>query len=257
MPTCFVIQPFDSGKFDKRFDEIFRPALKQAGLDPYRVDQDPSVQVTIDSIHEGIRSAAICLADITMDNPNVWYELGFALALGHDVILICSDERQGKYPFDIHHRNVIKYETGSRSGFDQLQQSITDKAEALLRKGVARRVVETEQVAPQEGLSQIEIMVLAVAAGSASIPGTPIGADFLKSKVENSGLTGVGYGVAISRLEKNKFVEFGQDTGEYGDAYPVIALSDIAWTWIAENEHLFKVTKGGNRDSDFADDIPF
>ena len=31
MPTCFVIQPFDSGKFDKRFAEICKPALKAAG----------------------------------------------------------------------------------------------------------------------------------------------------------------------------------------------------------------------------------
>ena len=40
MPTCFVIQPFDSGKFDKRFDSVFKPAIKNAGMDAYRVDQE-------------------------------------------------------------------------------------------------------------------------------------------------------------------------------------------------------------------------
>ena len=31
MPTCFVIQPF-STKFDKRFRDVYKPALEKAGL---------------------------------------------------------------------------------------------------------------------------------------------------------------------------------------------------------------------------------
>lgn len=54
MGTCFVIQPFDSGKFDKRFHDIYKPAIEAAGLEAYRVDQDPGVQVPIDSIEKGI-----------------------------------------------------------------------------------------------------------------------------------------------------------------------------------------------------------
>src|SRR5580698_6596110 len=93
MPTCFVIQPFDADKFDKRFEEVFSPAIQAAGLDPYRVDRDPSVDVPIDAIESGIRGAAVCLADITTDNPNVWYELGFAFAAGRPVVMVCSQER--------------------------------------------------------------------------------------------------------------------------------------------------------------------
>lgn len=92
MATCFVIQPFDSGKFDKRFHDIYKPAIEAAGLEAYRVDQDPGVQVPIDSIEKGIRQAAVCLADITADNPNVWYELGFAYAAGKPVVMVCSEE---------------------------------------------------------------------------------------------------------------------------------------------------------------------
>jgi hypothetical protein len=66
MSTCFVIQPFDGGKYDKRFEDVFRPAIETAGLEAYRVDRDPSVEVPIDSIEEGIRNAAVCLADIRL-----------------------------------------------------------------------------------------------------------------------------------------------------------------------------------------------
>src|ERR1700690_3724852 len=104
MPKCFVIQPFDSGKYDKRFDEVFKPAIEAADLEAYRADRDPEVEVPIEGIEEGIRSAAICVADITTDNPNVWYELGFAFATGRPVVMVCSTERtSNKFPFDIQH----------------------------------------------------------------------------------------------------------------------------------------------------------
>ena len=56
MPVCFVIQPFDFGKFDKRYADVYQPAIKAAGLEPYRVDRDPGVDVAIEAIEEGCRA---------------------------------------------------------------------------------------------------------------------------------------------------------------------------------------------------------
>ena len=113
MSKCFVIQPFDKGKFDTRYIDIFEPAIRKAEFEPYRIDNDLSVRVPIDEIEKGISESSICFAEITTDNPNVWYELGFAFACDKDVIMVCSDERQGKFPFDIQHRHIITYKTNS------------------------------------------------------------------------------------------------------------------------------------------------
>ena len=43
MKNCFVIQPFDGGKFDKRFKDVYKPALENAGITPYLVDEDPGI----------------------------------------------------------------------------------------------------------------------------------------------------------------------------------------------------------------------
>src|SRR3954470_8200000 len=102
MPRCFVIQPFDKGPFDKRYDDVLVPAIQMAAFEPYRVDRDPSVTIPIDTIEEYIRESDACLADITLDNPNVWYEVGFSFASGKDVVLVCSEERT-KFPFDVRH----------------------------------------------------------------------------------------------------------------------------------------------------------
>ncbi len=58
MPRCFVIQPFDEGgPYDKRYNDVLLPAIKDAGLEPYRVDEDRSSSVPIDDIENNIRSS--------------------------------------------------------------------------------------------------------------------------------------------------------------------------------------------------------
>lgn len=142
-PACFVIQPFDKGKFDKRFHDDFKPALKDAGFEAYRVDEDPAPDVLIDGIEDGIRRAPLVLADVTTDNPNVWYELGFAFALKKPVVLTCEEGR--RLPFDIQHRHVIHYQTESGSDFVRLRQQITERAEALRRGAFEKQVRDADR----------------------------------------------------------------------------------------------------------------
>lgn len=131
MERCFVIQPFDNDKFDKRFVDIFKPAIEKSGLEAYRVDKDLSVRIPIDEIEKNISESQICFAEITTDNPNVWYELGYAFACEKDVVMICSDERNNKFPFDIQHRHIITYKTSSKSDFESLEDTITRKINAF------------------------------------------------------------------------------------------------------------------------------
>lgn len=251
MPTCFVIQPFDGGKFDKRFEDTFSPAIKEAGLEPYRVDQDPQVEVPIESIEKGIRDAAICLADITTDNPNVWYELGYAFAAGKSVVMVCSDERkESRFPFDIQHRTVIKYQSESSSDFEQLQQEIKKRIEALLTKDERlRQLAESDSVAPIEGLSQPELAVLAELAGENELPEWS-----LKNAVERTGFTSIGFNLGLRRLLRKEFVESVERRNQRDDAYSAVRLTPTAWDWIEENENLFPLKHSSDQEDDFYDD---
>lgn len=125
MDRCFVIQPFDHGPFDKRYEDVVEPAIRAAGLEPYRVDRDPSVTIPIEHIEENIRGSRACVAEISTDNANVWYELGFAVASNRDVVLLASREARQRFPFDIQHRSVILYAADSRRDFTELESKIT------------------------------------------------------------------------------------------------------------------------------------
>ena len=260
MQDCFIIQPFDSGEFDKRFHEIIEPALENAGLHAYRVDQDPNVDITIDAIEEQISKAAICLADISLDNPNVWYELGYAVAVGRPVIMICSDKRGERFPFDIQHRFIITYRSESMSDFEDLQKRITEKASALLTKSLSlQQVAESEQVALTEGISYHEIVLLAILAADAAIPNSHTSVFSLKADAEKSGLTPVGFGLALRRLARRKFATIVEAEDEEGfGSYTAAELTDAGWEWIENNESRFilhKKERLGTADLD--EDIPF
>jgi hypothetical protein len=84
MGICFVMQPFDNEVYDKRYEDVFAPAIIAAGLEPYRVDLDPGASILIEEIQSRIRKSDLCLAEITTDNPNVWFELGYAIASSKD-----------------------------------------------------------------------------------------------------------------------------------------------------------------------------
>lgn len=242
MPTCFVIQPFDSGKFDKRFKETFAPAIVAAGFEPYRVDDDPRADVLITSIEEGIRSAAVCLADITMDNPNVWFELGFAFAANRPVVMVCSNERTGKYPFDIQHRAVIPYKTEAQSDFKVLSDAIIERLRAAAERGqTLQQIAESEPVAPVSGLSQIELSVLAVAAGAA-LPRTGFSLWGLQNDAEKIGLSKIGISLALRRLMQKQFLEDAMVEDQNGE-YEGAAISSKGWDWIDANDDNFTLRR--------------
>lgn len=243
MPYCFVIQPFDE-KFDKLFDEVYKPAIESAELEAYRVDRDPKVEITIDAIEEGIINSAICLADITTDNPNVWYELGCAFAANRAVIMVCSDERKDKYPFDIQHRPIVRYKAEAPSDFKKLRDILTERLKALLKKNeneVFRQIEESKQLAPHEGLSQTELIVLAKVAGNSSLADGGISPYSLKSDSKRLGLTEIGFSLAFKRLDSKKLIEIFQvdDRNNFGEPLDLCRLTDKGWGWVDANESLF------------------
>src|SRR4051812_3020255 len=206
MSTCFVIQPFDGSVFDKRYQDTIRPAIEAAGLEAYRVDEDPSVDIPIDDIERGIREAAVCLAEITTNNPNVWFELGFAIAARKEVVLICSNERGSRFPFDVQHRSVISYRTDSLQDYVALGKRITERIEALLQKD-AHLAQAMSPIAPLAGLTQHEVVALVSVAENLESPSDAVGAYVIRQDMERLGFTKIATFVALAGLVGKHLVE--------------------------------------------------
>lgn len=253
MPSeiCFVIQPFDKGRFDKRFFDILKPAIESCCLEAYRVDLDPASSIPINDIEQGIRGARLCIADITLDNPNVWFELGFAISAKKPVVLLCSSERQTKFPFDVQHRTIIKYSTESPSDFDELRTQITVKIKAELHKEASLQSISESAIAQIEGLSPHEIVALAAIAENLWTPEGNVPVGLIKGDVEKAGFTKVAVLIALKLLAQKGFIVHDLYPDYDGEPYTGYSITTDGWNWITRNEGKFQI----RRPTD--DDLPF
>jgi hypothetical protein len=260
MEKCFVIQPFDNDKFDKRFEDIFKPAIEKANLDAYRIDKDLSVRIPIDEIEQNISDSALCFAEITTDNPNVWYELGFAFAKNKDVVMVCSDERKDKFPFDIQHRHVIKYSTSSKSDFETLEDTITRKIKAYRSNTKTAKAISSTPIADREGLKSHEIALLVLAIENQITSEDSISVYQLKNEMNKAGYTDVATSVGIRTLKSQGFLETYKEIDEWNNGQEFLAcrLTESGEHWIMENQEKleFKITTQNNDVND-DDDLPF
>jgi hypothetical protein len=243
--TCFVMQPFDQAVFDQRYEDVFVPAIRDAGLEPYRVDQDLKVSIPIQDIEVGIRDSAICLAEITQDNPNVWFELGYAIACGKEVVLVCSKERTTKFPFDVQHRTIITYPTGSPRDFKKLQADITARISAYLQKAEnLSAVAEISKVTKFEGLEQHEVVCLAALAENLDHPEDHASSYLIKRDMEASGFTKVASTLAMASLLKKELLSQSQyQDPQVDEYYTGYKLTESGWTWILANKDKFVLRK--------------
>lgn len=254
MSTCFIIQPFDKGKFDRRYSEVYEPAITECGLTPYRVDQDPSVQIPIVDIEEGIRDSTICLADITIDNPNVWFELGFAISAKKPVVMVCSSERTTKFPFDVQHRSIIIYKIESPSDFESLKQQIVERIHATLKKAESLQFVASGAQVSIEGLAQHELIVLAALAGNLNQPAEIVSTTTLKRDVTASGFTSLAYTIGLKLLTDKGLIRYELYQDYHDNEWWGYLLTDAGWDWIMKHQDSFAMRQSTKLETD---DIPF
>lgn len=262
MNKCFVIQPFNE-IFNRRYEDVFKPAIKKSGCDPYRVDEDFSSRVPIDDIEEEICNSDICFADISTDNPNVWYELGFAFAHGKDVVMICSNERETEFPFDIRHKNIIKYDTKSKSDFEELESSISKRLIAYLEKEKKVKKLSSTKLAEVEGLNDHEMSLLALIFEEQTIPNTDVSLYGLKNDMNEIGYTNFATGTAIRTLQYKGFIKLYDAQSDLNNGtFDACTLTDIGEAWLLKNQDKFEFKlkrkeNSGTDINDIEDDLPF
>jgi len=238
---CFVIQPFDKGKFDKRFTDVFKPSIERCNVDAYRVDNDYSVDIPIEAIEERIKNSRFCLADITTDNPNVWYEVGFAIAINKDVILICSDERTAKYPFDIQHRSIISYRSESPSDFSKLQDLIIKRTHAILSKTVFTQSSINVNL-NAAGLDFKEITFIGAILHNQGSPNESVSAWSIQNDMKKSGLNEIAFNLASRKLISKQLISVNVESDYNGNECSVYSLTEAGDAWVLENEDKFDMT---------------
>ena len=119
MKKCFVISPIGQenseirGHADDVFEFIIQPAMRQfkqefdIEIDAMRADHIQSVGQITKQMFDQILGADLCVAILTGQNPNVFYELAVAQAAARPVIILIEKGQQ--LPFDIKDLRCVHY----------------------------------------------------------------------------------------------------------------------------------------------------
>jgi hypothetical protein len=105
-PFVFVLMPF-SPDFDDIYKLGIRGAAEDAGAYAARVDEQIFTEGMLERIFNQIAKADVIVAEMSTRNANVFYEVGYAHALGKAVLLIT--QQADDIPFDLKHRQHIVY----------------------------------------------------------------------------------------------------------------------------------------------------
>jgi hypothetical protein len=110
--NVFVIMPFTAPWSQGAYDLILRAselARQQFDLLVYRADEISRPGKITDQILEAVESRDAVIADITDNNPNVLYELGYAHRAGKPGVIM--NQAVGLSPFDLRDWRQVVYST--------------------------------------------------------------------------------------------------------------------------------------------------
>jgi len=94
--------------FDVIYEELIRPAIEQAGLEPIRADEEKAGGMIHKPMFERLILCEYAVADLTTANANVFYELGVRhAARPYKTILIFNAKMQ--LPFDLNMLRALPY----------------------------------------------------------------------------------------------------------------------------------------------------
>lgn len=127
-PKVFVVMQF-SREYNELYEEVIKPVVEDSGYECIRADEFYTTTPILKDIIENIEGSKAIIAEITPDNPNVFYEIGYSHAINKPTILLC-DHRREKLPFDISSFRTLFYEN-TIAGKKKVENSLTKYLEQI------------------------------------------------------------------------------------------------------------------------------
>jgi hypothetical protein len=115
-PHAFVVMPFGRKKggdgslydFNEIYKILIKPALEEAGFESFRADEETTSGDILTDMFQELLLADLCLCDLSIDNANVYYEVGIRHAFRKRGVVHIQAGR-AYMPFDIFNVRTLPY----------------------------------------------------------------------------------------------------------------------------------------------------
>ncbi|HEY9674866.1 MAG TPA: SLATT domain-containing protein [Waterburya sp.] len=147
LPHAFVVMPFGRKKgpdgrwidFNSIYYQLIKPTLEEAGFEPFRADEEAVSGDILTDMFQELLLADLVLADLSIDNANVFYELGVRHAIRKRGLVHIQCGR-AYMPYDIFNVRTIPYHCDENGCPDP--QHIEKDKQAIIK--VARATWESD-----------------------------------------------------------------------------------------------------------------
>jgi hypothetical protein len=161
-PLCFIAMPFGRKTVEGRsveFDEVWRsiisPAIAAAGMQPLRADEEQAGGIIHKPMFERLVLCEFAVADLTLANPNVFYEVGVRHAArpATTVLIVANEVR---LPFDVAMLRTLPYRLGP-DGRPSHAEEDRDKLALLLKECFDRRYHDSPLYQLLDGITPLQV----------------------------------------------------------------------------------------------------
>ena len=132
-PLCFILMPFSKKKdengniidFDKIYNDFIKPSIEESGLEPIRADEEQTGGIIHKAMYERLMLCEYAVADLSLLNANVFYELGIRHAI-RPYSTITLFESSSRLPFDVNFLRSLPYDR-KLDNLEELKSQLTKK----------------------------------------------------------------------------------------------------------------------------------
>lgn len=128
MKTCFVVSPIGEAgsetriNADKLYRYIIKPVCESCGFKAVRVDQINETGSITQTIIDKLLSSELVIADISGQNPNVFYEIGYRNNTNKPIIHL---KKIGEsIPFDINTIRTFEYDLTDLDNVEEIKKRL-------------------------------------------------------------------------------------------------------------------------------------
>lgn len=108
---AFVAMPYGTKEgidFNRVYYEYIKPSLESAGFEVFRADEERRAGNIRADMFQELLLVDLVVVDLSIDNPNVWYELGVRHALRARGVIQLQCKRD-HLPFDVYVDRTLRY----------------------------------------------------------------------------------------------------------------------------------------------------
>jgi hypothetical protein len=123
-PDVFIVMPFSESWSDDVYTQMMRPGVEDAKFEAVRGDTIVRIGDLNTNLWQQITQAGVIVADVSAPNPNVYFEIGLADALGKPIFIFKQDGI--KLPADFGGQHYYSYDLKDlTSGRHKLADELT------------------------------------------------------------------------------------------------------------------------------------